>query len=130
MTTALVAHGASVREDCFGEAPVGHRVDTVAVLAEVTVAGDHDDGDVGIVRAVGKDSDDFVAAAVEGGGGLIDQEQALVVDEGSDDSHSLMLSTGKLARAMVRPVAQTSVRDCVRESASAPAGGVESLPRL
>src|SRR5690606_23453814 len=85
--------GALLRVRDRRQPPVDHLDDAVAVGEDVVVVSDHDDGDPPLVAPCREQLDDLVAARpVEGRGGLVDEEQPGVVDEGACDAHPLPLT--------------------------------------
>lgn len=88
-------------EGGFAEASVDHLQHAVAVLGHVVVVRHHHDRDLRLVRPLGQQLDDLVAATTaEGGRGLVGEHERRLVDEGAGDADALTLAAGELSRTV------------------------------
>ena len=87
-------------------APSWISITRLACCATLGVMGDQDDG-VALGGQILQQRHDFRAAlAVERAGGLVGEDDLAAVHQRAGDGNALLLSAGKLARAVVQPVAK------------------------
>src|SRR5690606_10547111 len=83
------------------DAAVAHDEVALAVVRDVELVGDHDDGDALVVEFLKNAHDLDGGFAVEVAGGFVGEEDVRLVDEGAGDGDALLLSAGKLAGKMI-----------------------------
>src|SRR5690606_622381 len=89
---------------------VDHLEDPIAVVQHLVVVGDHHGGHSMLVSLASQQRDDVLAAlAIEGRGGLIDEEHLWARHQRTRDAHALALTPGELVRSTVRLVLHTDL---------------------
>ncbi len=91
----------------FHDTTIFHVDDAVGIVEDSVVVGDHEDGRLALVGEFANEFDDLLAHLfIEGGCGLVSEEDIGVADESAGDGDALFLSAGELTGIMVDTLTQ------------------------
>ena len=78
----------------------------LGVVGDVRLVGDQHDGDAFVIEGIEQCHDLFAGGGVQIAGGLIGQDQARLVHQGTGNRHALALTTGQLRRLVLQAMTQ------------------------
>src|SRR5215831_9755404 len=119
----------------FHNPAIVHVGDGVGVMKDTSVVGYDDDSPIGTDGVSGEQlHDPFACRMVERSGWFVAQNQTRLVHEGASQSHALLLTTGKLARQGVEPIAHPEFHEHrlgkINRRSSTNSGGEERHGRV